>query len=833
MKKIIFLVGLSLTIVMSWLLSPALAETLNVPGGYATIQAGIDAAADGDVVLVSPGTYAENIDFQGKAITVRSDQGPETSIIDGGGTTNGSIGVMFHSGEGYGSVIEGFTITNCEKAVSYGVPGATGPPYPPSASPVIIKNILYDNHYGIHGYVNYQTEAVEPYIARNIIDANYCGIHLDDHANAYGGVNAIIRNNTIVNNSYCGINLRMHQSLPTINSNIVAGNGTGIEFTYTTLLEERKALVWYNNIWGNDINFSADSSAVDMNGIQGNISADPLFADSNNLDYHLLTGSPSIDTGDPASDYDDLDGTRNDMGGFGGPLDLADTTPPESVTIISASPAPETPTNDNTVKITWETPSDEGFGIDGYSFVWDTNSTTVPDMVKDLRSAITATTSDPLPDGNGHYFHIRAVDRAHNWGPTTHQGPFYIDSSIPVRMIYETTILQPPAGYERSSFYGINASGQAAGKFFNFDPVAEKNIDRQAIVLDPVNGVAILPTLSGQTATWAINDSGQVAGYSFNAEGFQRAVRWDNDGSSFSIHDLGTLYNPEPQPDGQWGNSSEARSINNQGQVTGYADIPNNDGSFIPYHAFLHSEPDGMQDLGTLRTGVPQYQNGYSVGYYISDQGKIVGVAHASYGGEWTLRPFIHDEIAGMKELGINPYYPLNQWSASVINGNGTIGGFVIADADKSYPYYWLDQGVTEPIPVAMPTGFPYGEIYGMNSLGQMVGMMWNDAGLRHAFMLDITHGIQDLNDVTDLDPGEILEAAVEINDSGQIVGNSEIDGQKRGFILNISAPCRGDFDHDGDADGLDLAAYGAGAGNGISLEDFAAAFGRINCSME
>ena len=130
-----------------------------------------------------------------------------------------------------------------------------------------------------------------------------------------------------------------------------------------------------------------------------------------------------------------------------------------------------------------------------------------------------------------------------------------------------------------------------------------------------------------------------------------------------------------------------------------------------------------------------------------------------------------------------------------------------------------------------MPVEFPYGEIYGINSLGQMVGMMWNEAGVEHAFMLDIFHGIQDLNEITDLNPEDTLESAIEINDSGQIVGNSEIDGQKRGFILNILAPCRGDFDHDGDVDGSDLAAYATG--RAFSLQGFAAEFGRTNCSME
>ena len=386
-------------------------------------------------------------------------------------------------------------------------------------------------------------------------------------------------------------------------------------------------------------------------------------------------------------------------------------------------------------------------------------------------------------------------------------------------------------GYEKSSFYGINRLGQAVGKFSNYDPVADQDIDRQAIVWDPVNGVVMLPTLFGQTATWAINDSGQIAGYSHNEDGHKRAVRWDYFNS---ITDLGTLYNPEPQPDGQWGDNSEARNINNLGQITGNSDLPNDDGSFIPYHAFLYNDPEeGMQDLGTLTTENPLYQHGYSIGYSISDQGRIVGLAHTLKGGEWVVRPFIYDETSGMEELGINPDYPLNQWTSAVINGNGNIGGYVIDNDGKSRPYYWVDQEVAEPLPVAMPVEFPYGEIYGINLQGQMVGMMWNDAEIKHAFMLDIIHGVQDLNEIADLNPGDIiLESALEINDSGQIVGISKVDGQTRGFILNIlDSPCQGDLDYDGDVDGLDLAAYATGGG--ISLEVFAAEFGRTNCSME
>ncbi|MCP4771839.1 MAG: hypothetical protein GY879_10575, partial [Planctomycetes bacterium] len=84
-------------------------STWYVPDDFTTIQAGIDGSSNGDAVIVRDGTYVENIDFNGKAITLKSENGPATTIIDG--NQAGSV-VTIANGEGSDSVFEGFTVTN-------------------------------------------------------------------------------------------------------------------------------------------------------------------------------------------------------------------------------------------------------------------------------------------------------------------------------------------------------------------------------------------------------------------------------------------------------------------------------------------------------------------------------------------------------------------------------------------------------------------------------------------------------------------------------------------------------------------------------------------------
>lgn len=206
-------------------------KTITIPEDFASIQEGIDAVGDGDVILVKAGRYKENIDFKGKAIVLKSISGSRVTVIDG--RLQGSV-VTFRSGEGIGSVLRGFTICNGSgttlqnddpKRLSFQTNG--GGILCLNSSPYILGNIIEKNSADSGGGICCVSGA-SPLIENNVIR--------DNDSSKGGGIRCSyfsspkIFANKICNNSALflggGIYWRVG-SYPDIMNNVIENNSAG------------------------------------------------------------------------------------------------------------------------------------------------------------------------------------------------------------------------------------------------------------------------------------------------------------------------------------------------------------------------------------------------------------------------------------------------------------------------------------------------------------------------------------------------------------------------------------------------------------------------------
>jgi len=343
----------SWSVLLACLLLPrsSSAATHHVPGDYPSIQSAIVAAADNDTVLVAPGHYTENLDTQGKTLTLLGSAGAEATVVDGGNLN--SVLRIYPAGH-----VEGFTFQHGHSEYSGGGIFISG-----DGPTTVTDNIIQDNavgHFdqGAGGGIFIYLTARHVLVEANIVRRNYAG---DSGGGVYANTvygDIVIRNNTIYDND-CHVtgggadiseatfdnNVVFRNSADSfggglyvsgalIRSNTVVGNFTRIVFLQAAGIDANNRCtvshnivafnhglpgqqsgagilcrgdatfnlyptVECNDVWGNDGGEYASYAPCDTTG-RHNFSADPLFCNSLRDDYGLSDQSPCTSQGNAA-----------------------------------------------------------------------------------------------------------------------------------------------------------------------------------------------------------------------------------------------------------------------------------------------------------------------------------------------------------------------------------------------------------------------------------------------------------------------------------------------------------------------------------------------------
>lgn len=351
-------------------------------GDFTTISDAIDAASDGEWIQVEPCTYPETVDFAGKSVWISSAAGPETTIVDahrdygvvathGEGDGAALVGFTIQDGGGaYGTVYASLAALRLEDVVIRGSQGGYFVIYGDSADLELVDVSIEDSsasYYTMYmsrgafvadglaadctgnayafvaghgsyfldrtelscraGYALYNENSVGR-IHRSTLQGAISATTDEDHytdtnqfentvvlgsiSQTYGTL--VFRNSILDGGTIAGADVYELKLQASVFQNTRCAFSTTWSGADTAVTPE--TTVEYNDFFGL---VAEGCDGTRYSGTEGNIAADPQFTDAPGGDYSTAASSPLVDAGLEDEAYDDPDGTRNDIGLYGGP----------------------------------------------------------------------------------------------------------------------------------------------------------------------------------------------------------------------------------------------------------------------------------------------------------------------------------------------------------------------------------------------------------------------------------------------------------------------------------------------------------------------------------
>lgn len=307
--------------------------------------------------------------------------------------------------------------------------------------------------------------------------------------------------------------------------------------------------------------------------------------------------------------------------------------------------------------------------------------------------------------------------------------------------------------------YGINNLGQVAGNYV-VDPDSMRTPYYGFVTGANGDGLHYVAELGspGQSSVAAINNAGQVVGasmVSLNANSSaQHAYVTGPNGAG--TKDLGTLTGE---------GASSATGINDAGQVVGvsYSLMTGRNEAFI-----TDADGTGMRALLPEQVG-----NSGSVANGINAFGQVTGVYYVDWSDGNTAQSF----ITGANGVGVTMLGSLggSLTQATAINNAGQVVGISADESGMVHAFITGANGVgMTNLDTLGGLNSLFSTASGVNATGQVVGQaIWleGDAMVQHAFITGANGvGMTDLNTLVTLADGVVLEAALGVNDLGQVV---------------------------------------------------------------